>query len=159
MIKSLFLALAFLTAGAASAANVVALENPPIPSTIVNVHWMHCASIGFAVDHSIRGACQVSYSSCSGRYCHSPSMFFAAAWDESGVNATQGPLCARIPASMGAAKIAYEPGYSDANCAVKYNPTGTVVYIGEYPAYYVSTDPVTGAELFNSNVQSYLYMP
>lgn len=158
MFKSILITLALLGSVAASAANLEALSNPAMPP-ITNPHWMHCASIGFAADSSVYGACQVSYSGCSGRYCHSPSRFFTATWNREGTDPVLGVLCASIPAGMGAAKIAYTPGYSGDNCKVSYNPTGTAVYAFGYPFYYVSTDPVTGAELVNSNVQSYLYTP
>lgn len=153
-----FIALGLMLVGVVKAGTLVQLPNPAMP-VITNPHWMHCASIGFAADSSVYGACQVSYSSCSGRYCHSPSRFFAATWNQEGADPTLGVMCASIPASMGAAKITYEPGYSADNCKVSYNPTGTAVYAYGYPFYYVNTDPVTGAELLNSNVQSYLYAP
>jgi hypothetical protein len=157
--KGLILGL-MMVSGTAFADTLVQLPNPRIPPTIVNPHWMHCASIGFSPDHSIYGTCQVSYSSCSGRYCHSPSLFFDVKWAADGSTPVQGEYCGSIAAGVGPAKMSYAAGHSAADCSVKYDPTGTVVMIdGTEPFYYVTTDPVTGLELVDSNVVSYLYTP
>jgi hypothetical protein len=162
--KAMFCGLLLLS-GAAGAQVVTPLSSPAQP-VIVNLHWMHCAAIGFNANHTISGACQISYSSCSGRYCHSPSLFYTALWADNGSNPQLGVQCAQYPAGVGAATITYSTGYNSTNCSVNYAGTGTVVGIPYGPYswqvayyYYVSTDPVTGDELVNSNAQSFLVTP
>jgi hypothetical protein len=154
--KCLFLGLLLMSCVAA-AGTVTALKNPAVPPNVPNIHWMHCASIGFNADHSIHGACQVSYGSSCGRYCSNPGIFYAASWDIAG-DPVLGPQCASYSAAR-SIQIIYVSGYSAATCSVIYNPTGTVVTVNGGYFYYVTTDPVSGAELVNSNSQSYLFTP
>jgi len=166
--KRLLLALA-LTATGVHAGTLVQLAQPASLNGVGQAAQHACAGVGFAADHSVYGACRTATSSpCSGRGCQPVSYItdYATTWDAVG-NPLVAVTCSvtrhHVPQAN---QTTYAPGYDATNCPAVVLATGTTVGIpyGSYPwevtyFYYVTTDPVTGAELVNSSASGFLYLP
>jgi hypothetical protein len=158
--KGLILALTMITPAYADT-----LIQLPIPPALIGVGYAPrtaCAGAAFNDDNSVRGACHtVTSAPCSGRGCQPVTYTtdYIAVWDALG-NPLVATACAVIRHHLPQAdQITYLNGFTAGDCfGVRFNPTGTVVMVDGAPYYYVATS-VTGAELVNSNVAGYLYLP
>ncbi len=165
--KHLLSALALMVFSAFShAGTLVQLVQPESLNGIGTQH--SCAGVGFAADHSVYGICKmVTASACSGRGCQPivVTSDYATTWDADG-NPIAAVLCSVTKHHLpGADQVTYVAGYDATTCPKLQLSTGTTVGIpyGTQPwevtyFYYVTTD-VTGAELVNSNVWGFLYLP
>jgi hypothetical protein len=136
----------------------------PIPGGVVGQDGRtSCAGGGFNGDHSVFGACSSATSfPCSGRGC-SPvtnTTTYVAAWD------TDGAPISAIACSVTRHHLpqpdvtTYENGYDGTSCpALNLLGTHTVIEVDGISFYSAATDPVTGAELVNSNVAGFLVLP
>lgn len=163
-----FLALGLMLVGAVQAGTLVQLAQPPSLNGVGGAQHS-CVGVGFNADHSIYGACRtVTSSACSGRGCQPVTVTtdYATVWDAAG-DPIVAVLCSitrhHIPQTN---TTQYAPGYDATNCPSVVLGTGTTVGIPYGPYawqeayyYYVTTDPVTGAELVNSNSWGFLFTP
>jgi hypothetical protein len=152
-----------LVSSSAFADSLVHLYPPPSLIGVGIAGRLACAGVGFNADSSVHGACHTVISSpCSGRGCQpvTSTTNYIASWDAFG-NPIEATACDVVRHHLPQVdQITYLNGHSAADCfGVVFAPTPTVVTIDGQPFYYVSTDPVTGAELVDSNAASYLYMP
>lgn len=116
-----------------------------------------CVGSGFD-GGQVTGVCvSVTSSPCSGRGCQ-PVTFtttYLARWELDGATVSLEACNLTRHHLPQANQVTY---YGDhTSCpALVYNPTGTTVVVDGTPFYYVSTDPVTGDELVNSNSAGYV---
>jgi hypothetical protein len=136
----------------------------PTPSEVVGatISQTYCVGGNFGANNSISGACQTRISqACSGRGCNPVQTVtvYVATWDAAG-NAISAVACESVRHHTPQADVVtYLNGYTSCPSIALEPPGGTVVVLDGIPFYYVSTDPVTGAELVNSNAHGYLYLP
>ena len=132
---------------------------PPAP--IVARAYSTCIGSSFNADSSVAGVCRTAYAyPCSGRGCQPlrVTSLYVASWDVFGTPVSA-ILCSVTKRHLPQPPIVtYYNGYTSCP-AMNFNPTGTVVVIYGVPYFYVATDPLTGAELVNSNVVGYLVLP
>ena len=136
----------------------------PIPAGVVGQEGRtSCVGNGFNADHSVFGACNsVTSSACSGRGCNpvTYTTTYVAAWDADGVPLSAIACSVTRHHSPQPNVTTYENGYDETSCpGVNLFGTHTVVVVDGTPFYYVATDPVTGAELVNSNAAGFLVLP
>ena len=164
-----FLVLGLMLVGVVKAGTLVQLAQPASLNGVGQATRAACVGTGFAADDSVIGQCKTAIAGpCSGRGCQPVTMTtnYATTWDASGA-----PIAA-VTCSIArhhlpqADTIQYAPGYDASNCPGVKLATATTVGIpyGPYPwdvsyFYYVTTDPVTGAELVNSQTWGFLYLP
>lgn len=153
--------LCLMAIGAAHASDLVQLTQPALAG-IGQAARTACVGDSFNADGSVLGSCHTATSSpCSGRGCQPVTMTtnYIATWDANG-NATGVQTCATVRHHLPQAdQVTYVNGHSAADChGVVFVQTNTVVVIDGAPFYYVSTSS-NGAELVNSNVQGFLYLP
>lgn len=150
------------------ASELVQLPVPAAVQAIAGPAYAHCSAAGFNADSSVSGGCQtVHASACSGRGCQPVKLIYnyITRWGTAGNVVSTEACSVRRHHLPQADTITYLNGHSAADCVgVVYNPTGTVIMLPssfdpsqQAPYFYVSTDPVTGAILANSNTAGFLY--
>ncbi len=159
--KKLALAItAALAFSAAQASDLVQLTQPTL-SGVGIAGRTACVGSAFNSDNSVVGACRtVTASACSGRGCQpvTYTTTYVANWDALG-EPTGTAACSLTRHHLPQAdQVTFLNGYTSCPSVV-FDPTQTVVVIGGFPMYYVTTDAATGAELVNNNVAGYLYLP
>ena len=120
-----------------------------------------CVTSKFNADHSIAGVCSSPVSqACSGRGCNPATVttIYIVAWDAQGLPLSA-VACESVRHHTPQLDVTtYLNGYT--KCPPEtFNPTSTVVVLDGLPLWYVAADPTTGAEIANSNVLGYLYLP
>jgi hypothetical protein len=155
--KTLVACLLLFGSSVALADTLTVLSRPAPPPNSISVALSHCASIGFATDGTIFGACKYTTGSC-GRYCTGPTATYITTWDAAGYNPVRGALCATTNGGLaGHVTTTYVAPHDASDCSVTYG-THTTVVIDGYPFYYVTT-ATDGRELVNTNAESYLWSP
>jgi hypothetical protein len=160
-VKSIVMLVLMMGACPAMADSLIQL---PIPGGVVGQEGRtSCVGSGFNADHSVFGACNSAISSaCSGRGCNpvTNTTTYVAAWDADGVPISAIACSVTRHHSPQPNVTTYENGFDGTSCLdLNFFGTHTVLVVDGTPFYYVATDPVTGAELVNSNVAGLLVLP
>lgn len=144
----------------AHAQSVISLTQPALAGIGIAARTA-CVGTAFSADHSVVGACHtVTSAPCSGRGCQPVTYTtnYTATWDSSG-NATGVRACSVTRHHLPQPDVVTLLNGATSCPGVVFNQTGSTVVITGYPYYYVTTDPVTGAELVNSATAGYLVLP